>query len=219
MSDLTLSIDTAMGGCGVGLWLPVSAFSRRREITHGHAEILMPMVADVMAEAGVQYQSIKKIIVTTGPGSFTGLRVGLSAARALGLALSVPVMGISTLQAMAAQYAQTHNPDRDIAVLIDTRRDDVFMQIFSAKGDPASEPVCAPVSQVVETLAEKKCAVIGDAAARIDPSLAGHGAIDPVFLARYAAHDGGYLTAPDPVYLRGADVSVSKQVQRPLIST
>jgi tRNA threonylcarbamoyladenosine biosynthesis protein TsaB len=131
-----LAIDTALGACAVavaeaGRTLPIALDSE--EMAKGHAEALMPMIERVMAEVDGGFASLERVAVTVGPGSFTGLRIGIAAARAIGLAAGIPVVGVSTLSAYAAPLA---NPEGSgvIAVGIDARHGQLFFQAFTAAG-------------------------------------------------------------------------------------
>src|SRR5258708_12880185 len=102
---LILAIDTALDACAAGV-LDTEAgkliAQESQAMKRGHAEALMPLIARVIKESGIAFASLDRIAVTTGPGSFTGLRVGLSAARGIGLAANKPVVGPPTLTASAA---------------------------------------------------------------------------------------------------------------------
>ena len=102
---LILAIDTALDACAAGV-LDTDAgkliAQESQPMKRGHAEALMPLIARVMKESGIAFLSLDRIAVTTGPGSFTGLRVGLSAARGIALAANKPVVGLTTLTAYAA---------------------------------------------------------------------------------------------------------------------
>src|SRR5882672_1570381 len=107
---LILAIDTALDACAAAV-LDTSAgqliAAESQAMKRGHAEALMPLIARVMKEAGLPFTALDRIAVTTGPGSFTGLRVGLSAARGIALAAGKPAVGVTTLTAFAAPYIAT----------------------------------------------------------------------------------------------------------------
>src|SRR3978361_482116 len=102
---LILAIDTALDACAAAVLDTDTSQLVAQEsqaMKRGHAEALMPLIARVMKESGIAFSSLDRIAVTTGPGSFTGLRVGLSAARGIALAAEKPVVGVTTLTAHAA---------------------------------------------------------------------------------------------------------------------
>src|ERR1700735_1696195 len=126
---LILAIDTALDACAAcvldtdaGALLAQESQAMKR----GHAEALMPLIGRVMKQAGIAFAALDRIAVTTGPGSFTGLRVGLSAARGIGLAANKPVVGVTTLTAYAAPVVSANNEPPVIAA-IDARHDQVYI--------------------------------------------------------------------------------------------
>src|SRR5205814_1841792 len=102
-------------------------------MTRGHAEALVPLLARVMDKAYVAFFELDRIAVTTGPGSFTGLRVGISAARGIALTVRKPAIGLSTLAAYAAPHIAADDTV-PIAVAIDARHDHVYLQVFGPRG-------------------------------------------------------------------------------------
>ena len=124
-----------------------------RAMTSGHAEHLLPMIDTVMTEAGVRFPDIERIAVTVGPGTFTGVRTGIAAARALALAAGKPVVGLTSLSLMLqtalmqAAMIRTDGGGADrqlagkpLAVAVDARRGEVYLQLFDPQGAPASQP-------------------------------------------------------------------------------
>ena len=102
-----LAIDSATAACSAAVWSGDGIAAHRFEtMARGHAVHLMPMVRDVMAESGLDFHDLDFIATTTGPGGFTGLRIGLAAARALAMAAKLPIVGYSTLETVA-QYKTT----------------------------------------------------------------------------------------------------------------
>jgi tRNA threonylcarbamoyladenosine biosynthesis protein TsaB len=120
-----LAVDTALGACSVAVLDGARIAAHRIEfMDRGHAEALAPMVEDAMHDAKIEFSALDRVAVTTGPGTFTGQRVGLAFMRGLRVALGRPLIGITTLAAMAeAAKAETHLA-RAIA-LHDARRDEV----------------------------------------------------------------------------------------------
>ncbi len=104
-------------------------------LERGHAEILLPMIEGVLADGSIGYRDLTGIAVTRGPGAFTGIRIGLAAARGLGLATGLPVAGVTTLEALALTAAG-HTERQQIAAIMDTKRRDFFVQVFER--DPST---------------------------------------------------------------------------------
>lgn len=183
-----LVIDTAGRACQVGVFVDGRVRRERSvEMVHGHAEALLPLVQAVAADAGVRFDDVRAVVVTAGPGSFTGLRVGLAAAHGLGLALGCPVVAVSSLAAWAMAAA------RPVRVVLDSRRGDAFVQAFDANGAALGAPEIRPLD---DARANNEFAVIGDLTGGIAPGLAA------VFR---AACDPAHRCAPVPMYLRDAD--------------
>lgn len=172
----------------------------------GHAEALAPMVEAVMAEAGIAFSALTRIAVTTGPGTFTGLRIALSFARGLGLALKTPVIGFSSLEAMALRAA-AHNPKNlPILAIIDARREEAYAQHFDAGGNPAGSPAILPIVQI--KLAASPLRLIGSGAhllARPGDEIAPEPYPDVRLLALAAANRPDPGHPPHPLYLRPSD--------------
>jgi tRNA threonylcarbamoyladenosine biosynthesis protein TsaB len=144
-----LVIDTCLGACQVGLFDGAHLLAGASEtMTRGHQERLAPMAAEVMAQAAARFGALDRIAVTVGPGSFTGLRVGLAFAEGLQLATGAPLAGIGTLEALAASAG-----DEGLrAGVIDARRGQVYWQGFDA-GRPIAAPEAAQAEDVAQALA------------------------------------------------------------------
>ncbi|AHB48276.1 peptidase M22 [Hyphomicrobium nitrativorans NL23] len=134
----TLAFDTCFGACSVAAtWsLPegVGRAFRFERMVRGHAERLLPMVAEAMAEAPFAFSEIERIVVTTGPGTFTGQRVGIAAARAFSLATGAPVAPLSSLEVMAHTAAHELGAEatgKTLAAAVDARRDEIYVQAFA----------------------------------------------------------------------------------------
>lgn len=186
--ETLLAIDTAAPRLQLALLRGDSVDVSIDEIAQGHAEILFDRIAALLARRATAYADLTRIAVTTGPGSFTGLRIGLSAARGLGLGLAVPVVGVPSLTAvsLAGPVGQP------IAVLLDARRGEAYFQHFSGPGAPMALPQLLPI----------------DAARRLIP--AGIRTIKTPFcdiaaLARYAAGLPPDGFPPEACYVRSAD--------------
>jgi len=232
-----LSIDSVMGGCSAGVYAVAErrCCARVSDKPHGQAEVLVPLVQDAMEEAGIGFADLDMIVTTKGPGSFTGLRTGLSAARSFALALDVPLVGLTTFEVLCAQFlAQKPEPLADggkIAVLVESRRDEFFVQFFDAEGQACLEPEVLDGEALAARMQTGSAVFIGDAVERFsrehfsDPGV-GHWLAssvkmpDPKTMAllALACYQGGDQPLPvvEPIYLREADVSVSRQKQRRL---
>src|SRR5246127_3907919 len=130
-----LAIDTALEACSAAVFDTNRgiAASETRGMARGHAEQLMPLVARVMNKAGLEFADLDRIAVTTGPGSFTGLRVGISAARGIALAAGKPAVWLSTLAGFAAPLI-ADDDSMQVVAAIDARHEQVYLQIFGSGG-------------------------------------------------------------------------------------
>jgi tRNA threonylcarbamoyladenosine biosynthesis protein TsaB len=148
---LILAIDTALDACAAGV-LDTDASKmlaqESQSMKRGHAEALMPLIARVIKESGVAFASLDRIAVTAGPGSFTGLRVGLSAARGIGLAANKPVVGLTTLTAYAAPVVG-QNAEQPVISAIDARHDHVYFQVVSGNGSSLIRPRVVPIEEAL----------------------------------------------------------------------
>jgi tRNA threonylcarbamoyladenosine biosynthesis protein TsaB len=221
-----LAFDTCFGAVSVavryragnGDWIVREAYETRQT---GHAERLMPMIAEVMSDAGLEFDAIERFAVTVGPGTFTGVRVGVSAAKAFALAAGRPVVGVSSLDVMAARGRHllgARADGRTILVAVDARRGGVYCATqLDTPGASAEAPLLLTIEEAAALALKRRAVVIGsgapliaDHAARHDP---GHTidtdltTIEPHarYLAQLAA-DRPASTTIAPLYLRSPDV-------------
>lgn len=163
---LILAIDTALEACSAAV-LDTDAnrllASESEPMQRGHAEALVPMLARVMHASGIGFADLDRIAVTTGPGSFTGLRVGLSAARGIGLAADKPVVGLTTLSAFAAPLVSERD-DTPILSAIDARHDHVYYQLVSGNGTRLIKPRVGPIAEALEAARQGAPRLVGNAA-------------------------------------------------------
>ena len=148
---LILAIDTALDACAAGVLDTDAGRLIAQEslaMKRGHAEALMPLIARVIKASGIGFAGIDRIAVTTGPGSFTGLRVGLSAARGIALAAAKPVVGVTTLTAYAAPVV-SQNAEQPVISAIDARHDHVYFQVVSGNGSSLIRPKVAPIEEAL----------------------------------------------------------------------
>jgi len=148
---LILAIDTALDACAAGV-LDTEAgklvAQETQAMKRGHAEALMPLIARVIEQSGIAFAALDRIAVTTGPGSFTGLRVGLSAARGIALAANKPVVGLTTLSAYAAPLV-SQNGEHPVISVIDARHDHVYLQVVSGNGSSLIRPRVASIEEAL----------------------------------------------------------------------
>lgn len=227
-----LALDTSGSAGSAALFCEGRLAAARFEIRNrGHAERLMPMIAEVLEEAGKSYRDITRLAVTVGPGSFTGVRVGLATARALALALDCPLLCLDSFSLLAAQACgmakdSTAGDKEDttpLAVLIDSRRGDFFLRCHAASGLALGPPESCTPEALPASLPEGSLRLAGDAAERALslPALnrkscrlvetARH--CDARCLARWAAQSSASADSlsPAPLYLRAPDVSRSRE--------
>ena len=191
----------------------------------GHAEALMPLIARVLSAAHLSLVEIDRIAVTVGPGSFTGLRVGISAARGIALAAARPAVGLTTLAAFAAPHVATDNTT-PLIVAIDARNNNVFMQLFGSGGRSLISPRLAALDDAVRAAANGPARVVGSAANKIAaawppgealPSLVeAQNAPNIEWVARLGAAapvDGSAV--PKPLYLRAPDAQPQDAARLP----
>lgn len=210
-----LAIDTATAACSAALMVGDAIVARRFvPMARGHAEALMPMVESVMAEAGTAYGDLDLIATTVGPGTFTGLRVGLAAARGLAVAGGLPVVGVTTLEALAHGVDPGVRQGRSVVAALDARRGEVYVQAFDDGLKPVAPAAALPPLAAV--LPAGPVVIAGSGAALVRGALDRGGAdvvIDDALLpdaAVVAALAGRRFdpavatTTPEPLYLRGA---------------
>src|SRR5437016_115766 len=136
-----LAIDTALEACSAAVLDTGGGITASESLamTRGHAEALMPLIARVVNGAGIEFAQLDRIAVTTGPGSFTGLRVGISAARGIALAAGKPAVGLSTLAGFAAPLI-ADDDSMQVVAAIDARHEQVYLQVFGSGGRTGLAP-------------------------------------------------------------------------------
>ena len=142
--------------------------SARERFETGHAERLLPMIDEVMAKAGVAFDDLNRIAVTVGPGTFTGTRIGVAAARALVLTTGLGVVGVSSLAVMADMAADelAAAADEDLAVAVDARRGEVYVQLFAPSGlTQKSQPMLLSIEDAARLGGEGPLLVVGSGGA------------------------------------------------------
>ena len=161
-----LAIDTALEACSAAVLETGRAAviaAETRVMARGHAEALMPMIARVMDAAHSEFAELDRIAVTVGPGSFTGLRVGISAARGIALAAGKPAIGLTTLAGFAAPHISADDT-RPVAAVIDARHEHVYLQVFGPGGRTVVAPRIAPLREAVLAAESGTARIVGSAA-------------------------------------------------------
>ena len=220
-----LAIDTALEACSVAVLDTADAEARVQEslpMQRGHAEALMPLIERMLNRAELDVSALDRIAVTTGPGSFTGLRVGIAAARGIALASGKPAIGLSTLAAFAAPFIAADDT-LPVVVAIDARHDHVYLQVFGPGGRTVVAPRVAPLREALRVSIAGAPRITGTAANKLaaawpsgerPPSAVeqrGAPRIDWVARLGAAATDTG--TPPKPLYLRAPDAHPQDAVQ------
>jgi tRNA threonylcarbamoyladenosine biosynthesis protein TsaB len=163
---LILAIDTALDACAAAVLDTSAGGTIAQEslpMKRGHAEALMPLIARVMKASGVSFAALDRVAATTGPGSFTGLRVGLSAARGIALAAGKPVVGVTTLTAFAAPIV-SENSEHPVISAIDARHDHVYFQALGGDGRSLIKPKVAPIAEALDAARFDAPHLVGNAA-------------------------------------------------------
>lgn len=202
---LVLGIDTAAAGCGVVLLQDgATLYAVHEPMTKGQDARLLPLVQAALQAAGKTPADLNRIVVLRGPGSFTGLRIGLAAARGLGLALGIPVLGYDRLMLHQAALKE----DSDVLVVLDSRRDTLFCQYFPARAAAVVPFLALPAA--LDDYDRPGLLVTGDAAGcRLwqRATVEALPEMEIIIAARAAATADPAVHPPVPLYLRAPDVS------------
>ena len=197
----TLALDTATDGISVAVLDGKNIKGQDyRTMERGQGEALVPMIGGVVRDSGITMSDIGQVAVSVGPGSFTGVRIGLATARGIGLALNIPVLGVSTLESMAFHYSGT------VMVAIDTKRGDFYTQIFK-DGIPQEKANTRTIEQIKEI---SPLLITGSglsALAGITEHLIERSDCLAVQVGLCALENS---REPEPIYLREADVSCQR---------
>jgi len=209
-------MDSATRGCSVALWIDGSVVAARAEMMErGQAERLIPMIAEVTTEAGIRARDLDRIAVTVGPGAFTGVRIALAAARGLALGAGLPIVGVTSFEAVWAGIPQSERAGTPVLILIDSRRAEPFGLLFDADGRPADDPTALSPALTVARLPAGPLLVAGDG------SPIARAALETRPDTRFATGDGvphaGWVASigatrepgdtPAPSYLRPPDIT------------
>ena len=197
-------------------------------MSRGQSERLMPMVREVLSEAGANFSDLDLLAVTTGPGAFTGLRIGLAAARGMALAGDLACFGVTTLDAVAAGVSETERQKANVLVVLDSKRAEVYAQAFRSDLRPLSEAQALMPADLAALMENgegdaDRVLVAGDGAGQVIQALKDKG-IEAVLSTAPGVPDAATVAAiaaerwsPDqpaeplrPLYLRPPDAKASK---------
>ena len=161
----TLSFDTSADYCAAALVQDGTTIAAQSlAMSRGHAEALVPLVRELCASTGTDLSGVDLVAVTVGPGSFTGVRTGIAAARGFALATGAPAVGVSSLRAVAYSARQAGSPS--VLVVLDTRRADFFAQLFDSNAQPCGDPAVLDAGAIQDLIRMNAPVVVGNAVAR-----------------------------------------------------
>ena len=207
-----LGLDCAGFACSVAVLVDGAVLAERSEtMERGQAEALLPMIGAALDTARLEARALERIAVTLGPGSFTGLRTGLAAARGLALAWDIPVTGVTSFEAAAAAVADSAARE-PLLIALESKRAELYLQIFAEDG--AGEPALVPRAAWSVVAPAGAFRVAGDGGERFAEGLGRDGPILvrpreslAVSAARLAGQRPASALPPEPLYLRAPDVS------------
>ncbi len=160
-----LAFDTAARACSAALLDGDRVLAERLcEMDRGQAEVLLGLVQDVLAAADMCFAKLDRLATTLGPGSFTGLRVGLATARGIALAAKLPVVGVTSFEAVANGVASSERKGRRVLVALDTKRRDFYAQLFDEALHPLDPGGVLSVETCAEVARSGPLLVVGDGA-------------------------------------------------------
>jgi tRNA threonylcarbamoyl adenosine modification protein YeaZ len=213
-----LAIDTALDACSACIATDLSddlIADESLTLSRGHAEALLPLIERVVARSEGGFESLDRVAVTVGPGSYTGLRVGLSAARAIGLATGIPVVGVTTLSALLAPLLAL-NGEGLIAAAIDARHGAVYLQAMSLTDGIVVPPSLVGLDEAAERLGRNRLTLVGSGAPAlaatlrkggVEAEIAGTAPPEIAWIASLGMLADPEQALPRPLYLRGPDAA------------
>jgi tRNA threonylcarbamoyl adenosine modification protein YeaZ len=175
-----LAMDTSMGACSVAVLradgAAMTLHTREAPMARGHAEALMPMVAEVLAEAGIEPRALDLVAATVGPGSFTGVRIAVAAARGLALATPAKLYGTDSLTVMArGALSRGLSPGGPFAVAVDARRGMIYLGVYDARGIRRDRPLLISPDEAASLLPSDLHLAVGSGASFLAEACARQG--------------------------------------------
>ena len=215
----TLAFDTTTNFCSIALFkdnLLKNVFSS--EMTFGQSEVLIPEIQKMLQNTGITFQELNLLVVCTGPGSFTGVRSSLSAARAFGLACpNLTLCGINAFDVYAADLKE-HQRSKRIAVIIETKREDFYVAYYDQNLKKIETPKTAVYDEIIHDLQGYSVTFTGDGAQRFlskpsglhlhEASFETHPSIERLALEGMSRFNAQKTDFPKPLYLKSADICV-----------
>ena len=206
-----LAIDTSSSICAACVFETDTGTilaQESRDIGRGHAEILMELIQNTLSESQVTYQDLKRIGVTIGPGSFTGVRVGMTVARGLGLSLNIPVVGISTLDACIAT-ARGFGHESLLVSLLDAKRGELYCKLEGQEAFAASyEDIAKRIEGMNVGLCGSGASILNEACQKNYIIIHENAASEIEIIAKISAKMPNPSSPPEPLYLRSADAKI-----------
>ena len=223
-----LALDTSMGACSAAVLRTDGTarrlFGRQETMARGHAEALMPMVAEVMADSGVAFAELDLIAATTGPGSFTGVRIAIAAARGLALVTRAKLFGTDSLTVMAKVAAATEAVGNEpFALAVDARRGMLYVGLYDGEARKLQGPSLLTPDEAASQLPATVRCVVGSGGALLAEAAAQRGRSveasladlqpDAAALAAIAFESGETSPTLRPLYLRPPDARPQAEAQ------
>lgn len=219
----TLAFDTTAGGCYIGL-LKDDKITRtyEQDMDYGQAEVLMPEIQNILNKERIAFQDINLVVVCTGPGSFTGVRSSVSAARTFGIAYEkLAITGVSAFEAYSQSLSMDERADIN-AVIIETKRDDFYYQLFDSKLQKIEEAGADTAENIISRMRHGKVSLIGDGVERFLNKPTGlslhairmerHLSVEQLAQCGLKKFLDKKLDFPKPLYLRAPDICLKKDV-------
>lgn len=216
MTSSLLAIDTSQAACSIALWQEGAITAHRYlDMAKGHAEALIPMLDEMCADTDFRFEELDAFAVTVGPGTFTGLRVGLATARGFAVAMGKPCLGVTSLEAIAFPVRQEVAEGELIAACFDARRNEAYLQLFTSDLSPHTDPALISLDEMKELLPDVNIVAVGTGASLVLQRAANAraAAASPLPDARSVASIAASRSAddalpPNPLYLRAPDAKV-----------
>jgi tRNA threonylcarbamoyladenosine biosynthesis protein TsaB len=217
-----LAFDTVTSSCAVTIWQNHKILAAKQKfIVRGHAEVLVPLIEAALEAAKLHYQDLDLLAVTTGPGAFTGIRIGLAAARGLAVACELPLIGITNFEALAHAIPECERVGSKLLIILETKRSDFYICLYDENLSVLVEPRTIEGAELGLLLQKGTLLLVGDATERARPFLQSTDLqvstsrskthVDPAVVAELAEgimNCGVSLNKPLPFYLKPPDVSL-----------